>query len=169
MYRMGIWQKATVYAIAALMSIGVNTADINKRGYVGFGRVAVAGEVHDKAFYDQLAKQAETIGCEKNPYKVINLLEKYKDDKENKSADFFNNLGVAYINSEKKIEGLNLLEYSFNIEENAISAWNLGVYSYKINKDISKSKFYFQKHIELNGNEKVRAKKYIDHFTKKGY
>ncbi len=170
MHRMGIWQKATVYAIAVLIGLGVYTADINKRGFGGFGgNVAVAEEVHDKAFYDGLAEQSEKISAIKSPEQVIASLEQYKNDKNNKSSSFFNQLGVAYVNNGRVDGGIKLLEHGLTLEENSSIAWNLGAFYYKYKKDVSQSKNYLQMHIRLGGKNKAKAQKYIEYYESKGY
>ncbi len=170
MHRMGIWQRATVYAIAVLIGLGVYTADINKRGFVGFGNVVMAEEVHDKAFYDKLAKQAEAIGAYDNPYKVIQILEPYKLDQQNLNSNFFNELGLAYIKYGRKNEGYDMLKKAFSLNNtDPAIAWNLGVQSYKIKGDIPSSKRFFNIYIQLGGKQKDKAQKYINHFIKKGY
>ncbi|MFQ5956319.1 MAG: hypothetical protein ACE5KK_00940, partial [Candidatus Brocadiales bacterium] len=61
------------------------------------GEVVYAQERAPTVDHEELGKKASKINANKNPDEVIGLLEPYKDDRNNRSLTFYNNLGLAYI------------------------------------------------------------------------
>jgi len=66
-YKMTGRQRAATIIGSVVIGLATYTANINaQEGFAGFGGQRVEAGVHDKAFYDGLAKEAEEINPDKN-------------------------------------------------------------------------------------------------------
>lgn len=166
--RTGIWKTATAYAMAAMIGFGAITGSYTSKEGISFGGgAAMAGELHDKAFYDGLAEKAEVLGKVKKYNDVIQLLNPYVNNKNNKSAFFFNNLGAAFLGQKDYHIAKRLLLKGLNIENTRTDIlWNLGKCDYNL-KDYKSARNYFQMYVDNNGKQLDKAQKWIKWLEKR--
>lgn len=123
-------------------------------------------DAHGAIDYKALADRAEEIGCERNPDEAIKLLEPHKNKPDNKNADFYNNLGLAYASKGRLNEAIVLYEKSLKLEpDDPITLYNLGVTLYDLNR-LNESYDKFSKVVELNPSHK-KAKDWKVYIGKK--
>ncbi|MEA3515028.1 MAG: hypothetical protein U9R34_06115 [Nanoarchaeota archaeon] len=166
----GVWKTASAYAVAAMIGFGAITADYSKSEGISFGGGNVYAQevVHDLAFYEELAQKTEDELFPKKAYgKVIELLKPYAQDKENKSALFYNNLGVAYKRKKQFNKSLKLLLKGFELDnKHTHISWNLGQCYYHL-KDYKNSKKFFQLYIDNKGKQLKTAKDWVKWLDKR--
>lgn len=161
-----IWKIATAYAMATMIGFAAVTADYSVKGGISFGGgEAMAGELHDKAFYDGLAEQAEDMNKSKNYRGVIQLLDKYKNITEN--VHLLNELAGAYGKIGEIDVAISLFEKAYQLEPGRSSIlFNLGgIYSY-VKKDKIKGIKYFKMCVEGGGEFAKRAENHIKKLNK---
>ena len=105
--------------------------------------------------YEELARQAESIGAVENPDKVISLLEPYKSDPENKCSPFFNSLALAYKVKKNYDESFKIYEIGLELEPtNPAINHNYGTTLYHDGRPVEALK-YLLKSKELGSDNKM--------------
>ncbi len=77
--------------------------------------------VHDESFYEELARKSEKRGpqyYEKHYKELIKEFQPYENDPNNKSALFYNNLGVAYALDGNKEKAEKMYKKSIELDPN---------------------------------------------------
>ena len=117
---------------------------------VAYGQEKPNGKID----YDGLAKQAYQIDSNKNPHKVISLLERYKDDSDNKSVGFFNNLALAFNKVGRYNDAVALFERAMQYEPNdSLLFYNLAGVHYR-RKRFDKALEAIEKSLEIKPDYK---------------
>ena len=167
--RTGMWKTATAYAMAAMIGFGAITGSYTSKEGISFGGgAAMAGELHDKAFYDGLAEKAEDMNDVKNYKDVIKLLDKYKNV--TNSAFLLNELARAYGKSGNIDYAINLFEQGIKLNPHYTATYyNLGgIYGY-VKKDKAKGIKFFKLSIQYankNDSHIKNAQKHIKKLSK---
>ncbi len=116
--------------------------------------------------YEALGNWAEKIDAYKNADIVIAKLKQYKDDKENKSSEFFNNLGVANYSIKNTDEAIKLYNKGLEFHPDSPNIlYNLGA-AFFDKKEYEKSYEFFKKSNEIKPNQKDTLN-WIDYVSKR--
>ena len=144
----------SIILVLVLLIISVN---------LSYGEETDEGKSNE--LYEELARQAEKINAVENPDKVISLLEPYKNDPENKSSPFFNNLALAYKVKKNYDESIKIYEIAIELEPtNPAINHNYGTTLYHVGKPIEALK-YLLKSKEL-GSDNKRTDEWIEGISK---
>ena len=131
----------------------VQASKRNLEGMVG-GVAYAQDKLNGKVDYDALGKQAYQIDSNKNPHKVISLLERYKDDSDNKSVGFFNNLALAFNKVGRYNDAVALFERAMQYEPNdSLLFYNLAGVHYR-HKRFDKALEAIEKSLEIKPDYK---------------
>ena len=112
--------------------------------------------------YDGLAKRAEKLHYQDKNKEILIILQPYENDQQNKSADFFNVLGIAYRYNNKPLKAENAFLKARELKplDNKISV-NLGVLYLKNFKDRKKAEEQFLYVIEKIDKNDAAANFYL--------
>ena len=130
------------------------------------GEVAYGQEEAPTVDYEKLGKKASKINANKNPDEVIELLAPYKDDRNNKSLTFYNNLGLAYIKQRRNNEAIALFKHALGSNPNEPTMhYNLAI-AYYNNNQLDKALKHISMSLELRPSDED-TKKWREHISSK--
>lgn len=99
--------------------------------------------------FDQLAEKATLLNKRGQHEEVISLLEPHKNNKQNDSALFFNELGIAYRHKNKLSEAIEAYNSARSRDpQNPVILNNLG-YTYYLKKEYEQAMEFFHKALQL--------------------
>lgn len=111
--------------------------------------LAQKGEKNKLSIFDQLAEKATLLNKRGQHEEVISLLEPHKNNKQNDSALFFNELGIAYRYKNKFSEAIEAYKLALSRDhQNPVILNNLG-YTFYLKKDYKEAVECFQKALQL--------------------
>lgn len=111
--------------------------------------LAQKAEKNNLTTFDQLAEKATLLNKRGQYNEVISLLEPHKENKQNDSALFYNELGIAYRHKNKFSEAIKAYNLALSRNpQNPVILNNLG-YTYYLKKEYKQAIEIFQKALQL--------------------
>lgn len=111
--------------------------------------LAQRAEKNKLTTFDQLAEKATLLNKRGQHEEVISLLEPYKNQKQNDSALFFNELGIAYRHKNKLSEAIEAYNLALSRDpQNPVILNNLG-YTFYLKKEYMEAVKCFEKALQL--------------------